>query len=463
MPAPGQRVAVIGGGIAGLAAALAVSRAAPAGTHLTVLEASSELGGKLHTSDFAGLPVEEGAEAFLVRRPEALTLARDVGLGSDLVGPATLAAWVWSRGRLRPLPPRTVLGVPTDVRTLDGVVSPRGRARALADLLLPRTQLGTDVAVGRYVAARLGPEIVDRLVDPLLGGVYAGRAADLSMAVAVPDLMRAVRRDRSLLRAARAAHRPPQNGPVFQTVAGGLARLVAAVAEASSAEVRTNAVVRELRRTPSGWRLVVGSAAAPEVVLVDGVVLAVPAAPAARLLAPDVPRAAAELAAVDYASVAVVTLAYPSAAPVAGSGLLVPAVEGRLVKAVTFASAKWPHLAADSGLHILRCSIGRHGETADLQRDDAELARAAAEEVASLTGQRGWPVATRVTRWGGGLPQYAVGHLDRVARIRAAAALQPRLAVAGAAYDGIGIPACIASGERAGQQVAAALSAAQSA
>ena len=171
MPAPGQRVAVIGGGIAGLTAALAVSRAAPAGTHLTVLEASSELGGKLHTSDFAGLPVEEGAEAFLVRRPEALTLARDVGLGSDLVGPATLAAWVWSRGRLRPLPPRTVLGVPTDVRTLDGVVSPRGRARALADLLLPRTQLGTDVAVGRYVAARLGPEIVDRLVDPLLGGV----------------------------------------------------------------------------------------------------------------------------------------------------------------------------------------------------------------------------------------------------------------------------------------------------
>ena len=147
----------------------------------------------------------------------------------------------------------------------------------------------------------------------------------------------------------------------------------------------------------------------------------------------------------------------------AGSGLLVPAVEGRLVKAVTFASAKWPHLAADSGLHILRCSIGRHGETADLQRDDPELARAAAEEVASLTGQRGWPVATRVTRWGGGLPQYAVGHLDRVARIRAAAALQPRLAVAGAAYDGIGIPACIASGERAGQQVAAALSAAQSA
>ena len=214
---------------------------------------------------------------------------------------------------------------------------------------------------------------------------------------------------------------------------------------------------RECRR---GWRLTVGPTAAPELIEADAVILALPARPASRLLQPVTGAAAAAtaLAEIEYASMAVITFAYPAAAfpePVTGSGYLVPAVDGRPVKAATFSTVKWPHLA--DGLHVVRCSVGRIGEEAVLQRDDAELAALAAADLAAATGVTGNAVDARVTRWGGGLPQYTVGHLDRVSRIRAGVAALPGLAVCGAALDGIGIPACIASARLAADQVAAYL------
>ncbi len=454
---PAPHVAVVGAGISGLAAALAVRRHGPPGTRITVLEASAQVGGKLRTSEIEGVPVDEGAEAFLVRRPEALALAHQVGLGEDLVAPATLAASVWSHGKLHPLPKGTVLGVPTSARSLRGLLPTARIARASLDLVLPRIDVGDDVAVGSYVAARLGRGVVDRLVDPLLGGVYAGRADDLSLAATVPDLARTARRRRSLLAAAREAQPPSAPGPVFHTLRGGLVRLAAAVAAASGATVRTSCTVRDLARTATGWRLTLDSAHAPELLDADAVIVAVPAPAARRLLAAAVPAAATELGAIDYASVAIVTLAYRAQLPRVGSGFLVPAVEGRLVKAATFASAKWPHLAGN-GLAVVRCSIGRYGETGDLQRDDGELVAGSIANLAEMACLSNTPVAARVTRWGGALPQYAVGHLDRVARVHAAVELQPGLAVCGAAYDGVGVPACIASGQRAGRAVAEALS-----
>jgi oxygen-dependent protoporphyrinogen oxidase len=218
-------------------------------------------------------------------------------------------------------------------------------------------------------------------------------------------------------------------------------------------------MVRELVRTPAGWRLTIGSAHAPEVLDADALIIAVPAIPASRLLAGVADSAAAALGEIRYASMAIITLAYPVAAfpeAVTGSGFLVPAVDRRAIKAVTFSTVKWPHLhATQPDLHIVRCSVGRLGEDAVLQRDDTELAALAAADLADATGVRGSPVDVRVSRWGGGLPQYSVGHLDRVARIRAGIATQPGLAICGAAYDGVGIPACIASARLAVEQVLA--------
>ena len=486
-------VVIVGGGIAGLAAALFL-RDEP--VRVTVLEGSPRLGGKLSVSEVAGVAVDDGAEALLITRPEGTGLIAETGLAGERVAPGTTSSAIWTLGALRPLPRRQFMGVPSDLDELarTGVVSGAGVARAARDLELPPTARDGDVPVAQYVGARLGAEVVDRLVDPLLGGVYAGRSAELSFDATMPALSAASRRHRSLAEAVGSLLPPPapapagdqdpvpagtrSGGSVFTTLAGGLGLLPGYLAKASGAEVRTGSMARVLSPAAApgavpGWRLTVGSAAAEEQIDADAVILALPARPAGRLLAhvPGVSAAVTALAEISYASMAIVTLAYPRAAfPGAGltalglSGYLVPAVDGRAVKAVTFSTVKWPHLAvATAGgaepLEIIRCSVGRIGEEALLQRTDEDLAALAAAELAAATGVRGAPVAHRITRWGGGLPQYTVGHLDRVAKIRAALATQPGLAVCGAAYDGIGIPACIATARAAAGQVLDALTA----
>ena len=458
-----RSVAVVGGGVAGLAAAYLLK---DSGLAVTVLEGSPRLGGKLAVSQVAGVAVDAGAEALLARRPEGTGLIQSLGLSGDLQVPGTTSAGIWTRGAIRPLPRRQFMGVPADFDDLaaSGIVSPDGVARARQDLTLPPSDPAGDESVARRVGHRLGPEVVDRLVEPLLGGVYAGRCEDLSFAATLPALAGAAHGHRSLAEAA-ASLLPPDAGspdrgqppPVFTTLTGGLGTLPPALAAGSGAHVRTGAMVRELARTATGWRLTVGSAHAPESAEADAVIIAVPAIPAGRLLAGVSGPGAAALGEIRYASMAIVTLAYPVTAfpaAVTGSGFLVPAADRRVVKAVTFSTVKWPHLQrGDAGLHLVRCSVGRFGEDAVLQRDDAELAELAAADLAEATGVRGEPVDSRVTRWGGGLPQYSVGHLERVARIRAAIAQLPGLAVCGAAYDGVGIPACIATARLAADQV----------
>jgi protoporphyrinogen/coproporphyrinogen III oxidase len=453
-----RHVFVVGGGISGVAAAWSLRAALGDAVRLTLLEAGPTVGGKLRVSDLAGLPVDEGAESMLWRRPEAADLARAVGLGDALVHPATTGASVWTRGRLRPLPGRTVMGVPADLRPLvtGGLISPAGAARAALDTVLPGRPPEGDVAVGHLVRHRMGGQVVDRLVEPLLGGVYAGRADELSLQATLPQLAQQVPRTRSLLAAARRTAPPPGDTPppLFAGLHGGVGRLPSAVARASGAEVRTGVTVREVTRLPDGaWRLVSGPVPDPQVFEADAVVLAVPAAPAARLLAGVAPGAAHELAAVEHASVAVVSLALAVQdvpGPLRGTGFLVPPSERHVVKAATFSSAKWGWLAdLDPGLLVVRASVGRHREERELQRDDADLVAAVQRDLVDALGLRGRPVAARVTRWGGGLPQYAVGHLDRVARIRSAVAEVPGLEVCGAVYDGVGIAACIATARAA--------------
>jgi oxygen-dependent protoporphyrinogen oxidase len=453
-----RHLVVVGGGISGLAAAHAAHERDPS-LRITILEAGPRIGGKLRSEEVAGASVDVGAESLLARRPEAVDLVRSVGLGDDIEHPVTTSAQVWSRGALRALPTGSVMGVPTDVRVLaaTGVLSPRGLARVPADRVLPGPPLHEDVAVGSYVAARMGHEVVDRLVEPLLGGVYAGRARELSLAATVPALYAQSREHSSLLVAARAvrAVTPPSSAPVFAGVRGGVARLADATAVASGADVRTSTTVRSLTRTPHGFELLVGSTADSSVVTADLVVLAVPAVAATRLLADISPSAASELSAIEYASSALVTLALrrvdvPVSVIGSSSGFLVPPVEGLTTKAATFSTAKWAWVAREHpDLVFVRGSVGRHGEVRDLHRSDAELIRFVRADLLRTAGVTAAPVDSRVTRWGGGLPQYAVGHLDRIRRARSAVADVPGLALAGAYLDGVGIAACIGSSRAA--------------
>lgn len=465
-------VVVIGGGIAGLAAAHTIARDGGPNVSVTVLEATETLGGKLRVSDVAGVPIDEGAESMQATRPEAVGLARAVGLDAELVYPGASGAGVWTRGAIRPMPP-TIMGVPTDLRALaaSGILSLSATMRIPAEPLRPASPFDGDVSVGAYVEARLGREVVDSLVEPLLGGVYAGRADALSLRATVPTLYREVTKERSLLRAAARVARGgsresgARRGPVFAGIRGGIGRMPAAVAAdlvSLGAEIHTGSAVRSLHRDGDGWRVVVGSVAEQRVYNADAVVLAVPAYSATGLLSHLVPSVAADLGLVNHASMAVTALAYRTVDvpdSLTGTGFLVPPVEGRAVKGVTYTSNKWPWVATmarsrhDDGLIMIRTSMGRIGEEATLDRDDEDLVALAHRDLSEAIGLRGQPVASRVTRWHHALPQYAVGHTERVDRIRSRIADIPGLELAGATFDGVGVAAVIGTGRSAAASV----------
>jgi oxygen-dependent protoporphyrinogen oxidase len=435
---------VIGAGMAGLTAARELSLS---GMSVLVLESAPVVGGKLRLGTVGGVVVDVGAESMLARRPEAVDLVDELGL--EVVHPAAGSTQIWTRGALRPLP-RTLLGVPLDLDALatTGVLSDDGLARARNETVLP---LGDqDVSVAELLGSRLGHEVVDRLAEPMLGGVYAGHASTLSARATAPQVV-AMLREHGSLHAAVAALPPPSPSPppMFAGLVGGLGRLPLTLAETPGVEVRTSATVRHLERTATGFRLTVGSTHAPQTLETDRVVLAAPGPPAARLLADVAPAAAEELGALEYASMAVITLAVPALEVGDSSGFLVPSVDGRRIKASTYSFNKWGWVGAASDLRLLRASIGRHREEASLQASDEELVAHVVADLSLATGQQLRPVDAHVQRWGGALPQYAVGHLDRVARIRAALDAVPGLEVCGAAYDGVGIPAVIGSAQRA--------------
>ena len=351
------------------------------------------------------------------------------------------------------------MGVPLDLDDLarSGVLSDAGLDRVRREPTLPPSDVTADRAVADLVAERLGQEVVERLVEPLLGGVYAGHAGLLSAAAATPQLV-ALARQGSLVEAAAAL--PVSDQPVFAGLPGGLGTLPAALVASGRFECRVEAPVRVLRVSTGStavgrFELTVGSTHDAQRITADMVVLACPPAPTARLLADLAPAASAELAAIESASVAVVTHAFPAAdlgalADGETSGFLVPPVEGRGIKAATYSFAKWGWVRErGDDLLLVRTSTGRHREEGALQHSDDTLVATSLAELAATAGVTASPVASHVQRWGGALPQYAVGHLDRVARIRADVARVPGLAVCGAAYDGVGVPAVIGSARAA--------------
>ncbi|HEX3333272.1 MAG TPA: protoporphyrinogen oxidase [Acidimicrobiales bacterium] len=465
-----RRVCVVGGGISGLAAAwdLSGGAAAAAGApQVVVLEAGDRLGGALRSEMFGGRVVDLGPDGFLGRRTEAVDLCRQVGLGDALAPIAARGASVWARGRLRALPEGHAMGIPTRVwpTARSGILGLRGVVGLARDAVLPRPDVRGpigDRSIGPLVARKLGQQVVDTLVDPLIGGIHAGSVDDMSAAAVFPPLLAAAQRRGSLMRALRAEVPPPdpEGPPLFWSLDGGMAALVHALAtglERRGVDIRRSTPAERLERSGAGWSVTAGGGTDE----FDGVVLATPAPVTASLLRPHDDEAAALLDAIDYASVDVVTFrAAPDCVPADpfGTGFLVPRRgrrpdgEAWAVTACTYLDRKWPHLAR-AGQVLLRASMGRVDDTRPDDWTDAEVAERAWHELGELWGVTGLPEESAVTRYPRAFPQYRVHHLLRAAGVEAAVGRLGGLAVAGAAYHGVGIPACIASGRAAAQSL----------
>jgi len=455
------RVVIVGGGITGLAAAHRIHRDQP-DVEVVVLEAGERPGGLVSTTPFDGLAVDAAADAFLARVPEAVALCTELGIADQLVHPAVGSALVLSGGVLRRLPGGLVLGVPTDLEALEasGIVSPAGVARARMDLEGGGAPFGGDVSVGELVRTRLGDEVMDALVAPLLGGVNAGNADSLSVAVGAPQLA-AVADAPSLIAALRAEASAAAGSaptPVFAGFPTGTATLVDALVGAlDPASVRTGSPVTGITASDGGGFSI--EVAGTVALTAEAVIVAAPAHATASMVAgldTGLGGVAEGLATLEWASVAMVTLAVNTDDldhPLDASGYLVPVTERATVTAVSFASTKWAHLHRP-GRAVLRVSAGHAGDASPLDLDDESLVAAVCADLGNHLGLRGRPAGWRVNRWRDALPQYRPGHLERAAAWqRDTWAAHPGVWLTGASFAGLGLPACVRQGNEAARRV----------
>jgi len=447
-----REVVVVGGGIAGLTALRQVQKQPE--VNAVLLEASSHFGGKIRTTNFLGRPVDEGADAFITRVPWGIELCAELGLDSFLISPATSSAYVLVDGVLRKLPEGLVLGVPTKLLPLlrSRIVGPLAAIRAGLDRFLPDDWPGDDESVGGLIRRRMGDQIAERLVDPLIGSINAGDTDHLDAALAAPQLETAARRNRSLITGlkAQAKASPNPQTPVFLGFENGMGQLVETLVNSvQDADTRTNTPVTAITRDTDN--LVVRTQQTS--IECDAVILATPAHQAAQLLATCQP-AADRLSSIEHASVAMVTMGFKRSDvghSLDGSGMLIPRGEGLLTTAASWGSSKWPHWTDEEHV-ILRVSAGRAGDTRALALDDNELVETLLTEVANILEIEGDLVEWRVSRWIDAFPQYAPGHDRLVAAIeRDLRSAMPGLFLAGAGYKGIGIPACINQGNQSAE------------
>ncbi|HLX78492.1 MAG TPA: protoporphyrinogen oxidase [Acidimicrobiales bacterium] len=468
---PRRRILVVGGGVSGLVAA----RELASSFDVIIAEAADTTGGKIRTVEFRGRPLDVGPDVFITRNPEAEQLCRQLGLDDELVAPSSSSAAVWARGSMRPLPKGLAVGIPTDLTALwrSTVVSPRDVVRAATDLI-PRRPVtppsfgraakgGADASIADIVRPRLGGAVFDTLVAPLLGGINAGRAEELSFEATAPELARAVagkwRLMPALRRFASGSGRTPAR-PIFLGLEPGLATLVQSLEQDCSSrgvKLERAAPVARLRRLDDDrWRALVAGREQE----FGGVLLAVSAGEAARLLDDEAPELAGQLSAIPYAGVVTVTFAWPrSALPsggngrLVGSGALVPRGT-TLTTALTFVSTKWPR-SANPGELVIRSSAGRYGDERALESDDGELVRRIREEIRVFLGIKEPPLDVHVERFPASFPQYVVGHLRRVDRIEQLADELGGIALTGSWTHGVGIPSCIGEAKRAAAKLAA--------
>jgi protoporphyrinogen/coproporphyrinogen III oxidase len=437
-----RRVVVVGAGVSGLASAYRLVRERP-GLDVTVIEASERLGGKLASVHVGGLVLPAGADSFVARKPWAVDLCRELAL-TDLVAPAATTAWLWTPRGLVPYASGTAFGIPGDVGQVlrwPGL-SRRGRRRALLDLVKGKRKQEGDETLGSLLRRRLGDEATDRAVGPLLAGLHAGDVDALSVQATFPELQAWERTQGSLVRGAQAASRPPpagEPGPMFLRPRDGVEALPGALATALGDRVQRGAPAGKIAKHDAGWQITIVGGTTIDA---DAVVVSTPA-DATRLLLQPVARAAAdELDAVPSVSTAVVLMVYPSGSADAlpdGTGFVAP--RGRTpMGACTWLSRKWPDPAFGSRA-VIRCFVGAAGDEGVVEADDAEIIGACARHLSALLPLPAQPQAGVVVRWPRSMPQYLLGHRERVARIREH--LPAGIFVTGQAFDGVGVADCI--------------------
>ncbi len=444
-------VVIVGGGIAGLAAAHRIASTAP-GVSFALIEAAPSVGGRLGFANVAGVTLDTAADAFLARVPGAVDLCRELGMQNDLVAPSTGNAGVFISGAIKPLPGGLVLGVPTDLDALSasGVLSAEGLARAAEDERAAKPLLNHDRSVGEAIGIHLGREVVERLVDPLLGGISAANCDDLSIEAAAPQLATATL-EPHLMAALRDQQAISQRGqigvtetqPVFLAPKQGVHTLVTRLSETLADHVAVHEAIDQIEKVPGGWK--VGQ------VVATTVILATPAPVSAQLLAKLDPQASQVLNDVRMASVALVLLAYQTThcdIP-QGSGVLVPRTEKRFVTAASWWNHKWPHLA--TGDHtFIRASVGRIDDAVFHSFTNEEIVRRIDLDLKDMVKINTGPVDSHVARWMQSFPQYEVGHLGRIIDAERSLETSARgIFLAGASLRGVGMPACIRSGREA--------------
>lgn len=469
-----KRIVIVGGGISGLAAAYYLQkwcgeRQMPA--EFALIEKGDVLGGKIQTLHRDGFVIERGPDSFLARKFPIIELTKELGLEQELVGtnPQAKKTYILHRGKLHRMPPGLVLGIPTQwmpfVKT--GLVSPIGKARAALDLVLPRRNSDQDESLGGFLERRLGSQVLKSIAEPLLAGIYAGDTRELSLRATFPHFHEVEKKYRSLIigltKDRQKSTASPQNvvnipdiarKSMFLTYRKGLSTLVTALQKAiEPMQIVMNKGVLSIKRLETGYALQLEDGGEMQA---DAVILATPAFAAAKALR-DVP-AAEQLADIPYVSVANVILAFDQsdvshAMEMDGSGFIIPRTEGRKITACTWTSSKWLH-TAPQGKVLLRCYIGRAGDERSLYLSDQEMVNSVREELKELTGITAKPLFYEVTRWNKSMPQYPVGHLERLHHIRdELAQAMPGVFLAGSGYQGVGIPDCIGQGKKAAEQM----------
>jgi len=468
---PGQRFVIVGGGLAGLAAAEALVAGSGPGRRVTLVEPAGRCGGVLGTTHRDGWLIERSADCFLAARPEGIALVERLGIERELVGvdPRVRRALVWHRGRTVPVPQGFRLLAPGRLAGILGspLLSPVGKLRVLAERLVRPRRTGAEESLEAFATRRLGREAFERLVQPLAAGIWTADPAKLGMEAACPEFLALERQWGSLgagerARLAATSEAGEATGArygQFVTFANGmetLPRRLVERLEGRGVDI-VSARAERLFRDASGWNVVVApaGAGATSVLAADAVIVAVPPAAAAVLLAAVDPAAAAELAGIACAGSAIVSLGWQRDAvahPLDAAGLVVPRVAGRRALAISFSSSKFPH-RAPAGCVLVRVFLGGALDPDALALDDDALVALARHEAAVLLGASGEPLVVQVDRWVGVMPQYHVGHAARIDLLEAALAAHPGLALAGAAYRGVGIPQVIASGRAAAERV----------